>query len=98
MGFDTRIHILIALTIGGIIDLGSMLKLYKENTLRDTSETLENRGETLSKQSLCSLRCEAEGCDCLQGFQLCHSLGGGTGETGFLILASGGKGRGVEVG
>ena len=22
---------------------------------------------------------EAEGCDCLQGFQLCHFLGGGTG-------------------
>ena len=25
------------------------------------------------------VRKEAEGCDCLQGFQLCHSLGGGTG-------------------
>ena len=25
------------------------------------------------------VRGEAEKCDCLQGFQLCHSLGGGTG-------------------
>ena len=25
------------------------------------------------------VRKETEGCDCLQGFQLCHSLGGGTG-------------------
>ena len=25
------------------------------------------------------VRVEAENCDCLQGFQLCHSLGGGTG-------------------
>ena len=25
------------------------------------------------------MRKEAEGCDCLQGFQLCHSLGGGIG-------------------
>lgn len=28
------------------------------------------------------VRKEAEGCDCLQGFQLCHSLGGGTGSGG----------------
>ena len=25
------------------------------------------------------IRKEAEGCDLLQGFQVCHSLGGGTG-------------------
>jgi tubulin beta len=35
-----------------------------------------------------TLRQEAEGCDCLQGFQLTHSLGGGTGSgLGTLILA-----------
>jgi len=33
------------------------------------------------------LRREAEGCDALQGFQLCHSLGGGTGSgLGTLLL------------
>ena len=30
------------------------------------------------------VREEAEKCDCLQGFQLCHSLGGGTG-SGYTI-------------
>jgi tubulin beta len=34
------------------------------------------------------IRKEAEACDCLQGFQLCHSLGGGTGSgMGTLIIA-----------
>ena len=34
------------------------------------------------------VRKEAEGCDCLQGFQLCHSLGGGTGSgMGTLLLS-----------
>eukprot|EP00931_Biecheleriopsis_adriatica_P046036 TRINITY_DN26403_c0_g1_i1.p1 TRINITY_DN26403_c0_g1~~TRINITY_DN26403_c0_g1_i1.p1 ORF type:complete len:466 (+),score=105.63 TRINITY_DN26403_c0_g1_i1:34-1398(+) len=33
------------------------------------------------------VRKEAEGCDCLQGFQMCHSLGGGTGSgMGTLII------------
>ena len=31
---------------------------------------------------------EAEGCDCLQGFQLCHSLGGGTGSGMGTLLIS----------
>ena len=31
---------------------------------------------------------EAEGCDCLQGFQLCHSLGGGTGAGMGTLLIS----------
>ena len=35
------------------------------------------------------VRKEAEGCDLLQGFQLCHSLGGGTGSgLGTRILTS----------
>jgi len=34
------------------------------------------------------VRKEAENCDCMQGFQLCHSLGGGTGSgLGTLLLA-----------
>ena len=34
------------------------------------------------------VRKEAEACDCLQGFQLCHSLGGGTGSgLGTLIIS-----------
>ena len=31
---------------------------------------------------------EAEGCDCLQGFQLCHSLGGGMGPSVGTLLIS----------
>lgn len=34
------------------------------------------------------VRKEAEGCDCLQGFQMVHSLGGGTGSgMGTLLLS-----------
>ena len=39
-------------------------------------------------QVLDILRKEAESCDSLQGFQLCHSLGGGTGSgMGTLIVS-----------
>ena len=44
-----------------------------------------------SRGKLVPLRCrgkEAEGCDCLQGFQLCHSLGGGTGAGMGTLLIS----------
>merc|ERR1712094_148638 len=34
------------------------------------------------------VRKEAESCDCLQGFQLCHSLGGGTGAGMGTLLIS----------
>merc|ERR1711948_96460 len=34
------------------------------------------------------VRKEAEGCDCLQGFQMCHSLGGGTGSGMGTLLIS----------
>ena len=34
------------------------------------------------------MRKEAEGCDCLQGFQLTHSLGGGTGSGMGTLLIS----------
>lgn len=34
------------------------------------------------------VRKESEGCDCLQGFQLAHSLGGGTGSgLGTLLIS-----------
>ena len=36
-------------------------------------------GAELVDTALESVRKETEACDCMQGFQLCHSLGGGTG-------------------
>ena len=45
-------------------------------------------GAELVDSVLDIVRKEAEGCDCLQGFQLCHSLGGGTGSgMGTLLLS-----------
>ncbi|XP_028039878.1 tubulin beta chain [Bombyx mandarina] len=46
-------------------------------------------GADLLETVLDVVRKEAEGCDCLQGFQLVHSLGGGTGSgMGTLLLAN----------
>jgi len=45
-------------------------------------------GAELIDSVLDVVRKEAEGCDCLQGFQICHSLGGGTGSgMGTLLLS-----------
>lgn len=45
-------------------------------------------GAELVDSVLDVMRKEAEGCDCLQGFQLTHSLGGGTGSgMGTLIIS-----------
>ena len=45
-------------------------------------------GAELVDQAMDVLRREAESCDCLQGFQLTHSLGGGTGSgMGTLLLS-----------
>lgn len=45
-------------------------------------------GAELVDSVLDVVRKEAEGCDCLQGFQLAHSLGGGTGSgMGTLLLS-----------
>lgn len=45
-------------------------------------------GAELVDQVLDTIRREAESCDCLQGFQLTHSLGGGTGSgLGTLLLS-----------
>ncbi|KAJ3435645.1 tubulin beta chain [Anaeramoeba flamelloides] len=44
-------------------------------------------GAELVDESLEVIRKEAEGCDCLQGFQVVHSLGGGTGSgMGTLLI------------
>ncbi len=45
-------------------------------------------GAELIDSVLDVVRMEAEGCDCLQGFQLCHSLGGGTGAGMGILLTS----------
>eukprot|EP01087_Luapelamoeba_hula_P008510 TRINITY_DN211_c0_g1_i1.p1 TRINITY_DN211_c0_g1~~TRINITY_DN211_c0_g1_i1.p1 ORF type:complete len:463 (-),score=89.88 TRINITY_DN211_c0_g1_i1:170-1558(-) len=45
-------------------------------------------GAELIEEILDVVRKEAEGCDCLQGFQVCHSLGGGTGSgLGTLLIS-----------
>eukprot|EP01104_Vermistella_antarctica_P019799 TRINITY_DN7_c0_g1_i1.p1 TRINITY_DN7_c0_g1~~TRINITY_DN7_c0_g1_i1.p1 ORF type:complete len:456 (-),score=169.03 TRINITY_DN7_c0_g1_i1:181-1548(-) len=45
-------------------------------------------GAELIDSVLDVIRKEAEGCDCLQGFQVCHSLGGGTGSGMGTLLIS----------
>merc|ERR1712159_953825 len=45
-------------------------------------------GAELIDSVLDVVRKEAEGCDCLQGFQICHSLGGGTGSGMGTLLIS----------
>jgi tubulin beta len=48
-----------------------------------------SEGADLLEACLDVIRKEAEGCDCLQGFQLVHSLGGGTGSgMGTLLLSN----------
>jgi tubulin beta len=43
---------------------------------------------TLHQRAMSALRQEAERCECFQGFQLTHSLGGGTGSgMGSLLMA-----------
>ncbi|KAJ6783066.1 hypothetical protein PWT90_05391 [Aphanocladium album] len=45
-------------------------------------------GAELIEEAIDAIRRETEGCDCLQGFQITHSLGGGTGSgMGTLLLA-----------
>uniref|UniRef100_A0A1B0BI61 Tubulin/FtsZ GTPase domain-containing protein n=1 Tax=Glossina palpalis gambiensis TaxID=67801 RepID=A0A1B0BI61_9MUSC len=46
------------------------------------------RQSPMVDQILDVIRKESEGCDCLQGFQLAHSLGGGTGSgLGTLLIS-----------
>lgn len=45
-------------------------------------------GAELMESVMDVIRKDAEGCDCLQGFQIAHSLGGGTGAgMGTLLLS-----------
>ena len=50
--------------------------------------TSYTEGAELVDQVLDVVRREAEGCDCLQGFQITHSLGGGTGAGMGTLLIS----------
>lgn len=55
-------------------------------------------GAELVDQVLDVVRREAEGCDALQGFQISHSLGGGTGSgMGTLLISKIREGKGVMV-
>ena len=45
-------------------------------------------GAELAESIINVIRKEAESCDCLQGFQLTHSLGGGTGSGLGSLLVS----------
>ncbi|KAI9580791.1 hypothetical protein GQX74_013056 [Glossina fuscipes] len=54
----------------------------------DVYYTEANHGKYVPRAVLIDLEPESEGCDCLQGFQLAHSLGGGTGSgLGTLLIS-----------
>merc|ERR1711964_267981 len=53
-----------------------------------TGPRVYTEGAELIDSVLDVVRKEAESCDCLQGFQLCHSLGGGTGAGMGTLLIS----------
>jgi tubulin beta len=78
------------------IKAGPLGKLFKPDNMVNAMSGAGNNwakghyteGAELVDQVLERVRKEAEGCDCLQGFQICHSLGGGTGSgMGTLILS-----------
>lgn len=52
------------------------------------ASTLTTRAQRCRTSLNLSVRKEAEGCDCLQGFQITHSLGGGTGAGMGTLLIS----------
>jgi tubulin beta len=75
---------------------GPMGQLFRPDSLVFAQNSAGNNwakghyteGAELVDSVLDVVRKEAEGCDCLQGFQLCHSLGGGTGSgMGTLLLS-----------
>jgi len=74
-------------------DIGSLFK--PDAAVRGASGAGNNwakghytEGAELIDQALDCARKEVEDCDCLQGFQLCHSIGGGTGSgMGTLLLS-----------
>lgn len=63
----------------------SMMSLYVGNNWAKGHYT---EGAELVDSVLEVIRKESEGCDCLQGFQLAHSLGGGTGSGMGTLLIS----------
>ena len=74
-------------------DVGSLFK--PDAAVRGTSGAGNNwakghytEGAELIDAVLDVVRKEAEGCDCLQGFNLTHSLGGGTGSGMGTLLIS----------
>jgi len=79
-----------------VIKNGSLGKLFKPDNMIFAMSGAGNNwakghyteGAELVDSVLDCIRKEAEGCDCLQGFQICHSMGGGTGSgMGTLILS-----------
>ena len=67
------------------------IKVKQSESMRTRVETCQGHyteGAELIDSVLDVVRKEAEGCDCLQGFQLCHSLGGGTGAGMGTLLIS----------
>ena len=61
--------------------------LFEESSLQ-LCKGHYTEGAELVDSVLDVVRKEAEGCDCLQGFQLTHSLGGGTGSGMGTLLIS----------
>jgi hypothetical protein len=62
--------------------------LRVRNTLPVSEYCIHYTGAELVDSVLDVVRKESEGCDCLQGFQLAHSLGGGTGSGMGTLLIS----------
>ena len=62
--------------------------LHLTRLAHHTQPYIETPGAELVDSVLDVVRKEAEGCDCLQGFQLTHSLGGGTGSGMGTLLIS----------
>lgn len=56
--------------------------------MNETHPASYTEGAELIDSVLDVVRKEAESCDCLQGFQIAHSLGGGTGSGMGTLLIS----------
>jgi hypothetical protein len=74
-----------------VITLDPLFKLFCSGHLLSENKIIQSilfAGAELVDSVLDVVRKEAEGCDCLQGFQLTHSLGGGTGSGMGTLLIS----------
>ena len=78
-----------------MVDTGTMNVTLERNITHKLNQWLANiiiyplfLGAELVDSVLDVVRKEAEACDCLQGFQLTHSLGGGTGSGMGTLLIS----------